>query len=591
MTDRPRPGAGPEERASPPSDDAALGALVRQAAEDWRMPPQGIEQRTWRDRISDPPGRGDGIRRFAAAGALAVAATIVVAVGAIWLRQASEPPIAGASATPSESSRPPVTAEPSPSGSAASPLPTFATAGGPIGVPAVLVRDGGYRAVDLTTGALGPTLGQWPRQDAARFFGRPDGGWWCVCYPGERALRATTATVAVVAYDAAGAVVSTTTVGTYGPGLDDPDLLGFLPFTVSVGPAAEPGRAFVGWAVRTADGWTSGVDLLDLASGRIVTTLRLPDLPLALDSPDGLRPTWVDAPRVTAAPGGASIVASQTPSIILERDGFGDLERLAPDRWYAAIEADRFSPASAFRTGQGTLDPTWCPNPYGEAFADATIFVAVCPSEGIVRRVDVRGSPVGDVAIPGLRQDSFAPHADFDGRRYVWLPFERTLHAVDLVAGTLVGSLDVGTTAALLHQDPLSGLARRLADWLAPPATAKIFLDPAIAISPDGRRLYLATVTGDGIESPGGSAGIVVVDTATLTVVDRWEPLADITSIAVGRDGFVYATGAPGVDAAGHASPDRQASLVVHEAADGSVRVIAGQLGPDYLTLDPLTMP
>ena len=98
-------------------------------------------------------------------------------------------------------------------------------------------------------------------------------------------------------------------------------------------------------------------------------------------------------------------------------------------------------------------------------------------------------------------------------------------------------------------------------------------------------------MTGDGIESPGGSAGIVVVDTATLTVVDRWEPLADITSIAVGRDGFVYVTGAPGLDAAGHASPDRQASLVVHEAADGSVRVIAGQLGPDYLTLDPLTMP
>ena len=92
--------------------------------------------------------------------------------------------------------------------------------------------------------------------------------------------------------------------------------------------------------------------------------------------------------------------------------------------------------------------------------------------------------------------------------------------------------------------------------------------------------------------SAGGSTGIVVIDTETLTEVDRWAPLADITSVAVSRDGsLVYATGAPGVDAAGRPSPDQQASLVVHDARDGSVRVVAGRLGADYLTLDPLAMP
>jgi hypothetical protein len=606
MTDRPRPDDRSGKPTPPPLDDAALGALVREAAESWRMPPQRIEQRTWRDRVDGPPARSGRLRRLAAAGALAAAATVVVAVGAIWLRQASETPIAGASTTPGESSRPSVTAEPSPISPAVSPLPAFATAGSPIGVPAVLVRAEGHQAVDLATGVLGPTL-ETRSEGESRFFSRPGGGWWCVCLTGDRPLSQgpTTVTVVVTAFDATGTEISTATVGTYGPGLTDPETaeLG-APISVSAWPAAEPGRAFVGWAVRTADGWTSGVDLVDLTDGRIVATLRLPDLPLVLDAADaadGLRPTWADAPRITAAPGGASIVASQVRGITLDRHWFIDLDRLTPERWYVTIENDRFSPAWAFRTGEGTFDPAWCPGIFGEGFAGPEVFVAICPSEGVIRRSVRDGVPWQDIPIPGLAQDSFVTYADDGSTRYLWHPFSRTLQVVDLLGGRVTATLEISSEVAATGPsgDPLSdlvaqlrGFAGRLADRLAPPAAAKVFLDPALAISPDGRRLYLATVTGTSIESAGGSGGIVVIDTGTLAEVDRWAPLADVTSVAVSRDGsLVYVTGAPGVDASGRTSPEQQASLVVHDAQDGSARVIAGRLGGEYLTLDPTTTP
>ena len=44
-----------------PLDDAALGALVREIADDWRMPPQRLDDVTWRDRVGR---RGRSRRRW-----------------------------------------------------------------------------------------------------------------------------------------------------------------------------------------------------------------------------------------------------------------------------------------------------------------------------------------------------------------------------------------------------------------------------------------------------------------------------------------------------------------------------------------------
>jgi hypothetical protein len=66
---------------------------------------------------------------------------------------------------------------------------------------------------------------------------------------------------------------------------------------------------------------------------------------------------------------------------------------------------------------------------------------------------------------------------------------------------------------------------------------------------------------------------------------------ADSTLAAVSADGrFVYAAGLPGVDAAGRPKLRQQASITVFDTADGSIRLIAGQLGGDALSFISATL-
>lgn len=70
-------------------------------------------------------------------------------------------------------------------------------------------------------------------------------------------------------------------------------------------------------------------------------------------------------------------------------------------------------------------------------------------------------------------------------------------------------------------------------------------------------------------------------DSESLAPLGNWAPTADFVSLAVSRDGrFVYAAGAPGVDASGTPS-GFGASITVYDTSDGSVRMVAGQLGHD----------
>ncbi len=77
----------------PPADNAVLGAMIRDVADDWQMPPQRLDDVTWRERVAGPGAlrgaRGAGglrwTRRFVAATALAMVATVAVSAGAIWL--------------------------------------------------------------------------------------------------------------------------------------------------------------------------------------------------------------------------------------------------------------------------------------------------------------------------------------------------------------------------------------------------------------------------------------------------------------------------------------------------------------------------
>jgi hypothetical protein len=92
-------------------------------------------------------------------------------------------------------------------------------------------------------------------------------------------------------------------------------------------------------------------------------------------------------------------------------------------------------------------------------------------------------------------------------------------------------------------------------------------------------------VEGGGIE---GSAGVFVFEAARLELIATYPPTADFVSLAIGADGrFLYAAGLPGVDALGKRRGDQGASLTVFDTADGSTRVIAGQLGVGTITFGP----
>ena len=128
---------------------------------------------------------------------------------------------------------------------------------------------------------------------------------------------------------------------------------------------------------------------------------------------------------------------------------------------------------------------------------------------------------------------------------------------------------------------------RPVGQWLAPAAAAKTILQPSIALSPDGSRAYALGVTRPE-RTDAGSTGVDVFDTVAMRAIDHWAPPADLVSVGVSPDGrLVYVAGAPEVDASGAQRLGAPASLIVFDASDGSVRLIAGSLGLEMATIVP----
>jgi DNA-binding beta-propeller fold protein YncE len=154
------------------------------------------------------------------------------------------------------------------------------------------------------------------------------------------------------------------------------------------------------------------------------------------------------------------------------------------------------------------------------------------------------------------------------------------LSRIDLATGDVTSAT---ATAAIPAGDGLAGLGRQIGRWLAPPTAAKSLVEPAIVVSPDGTRIYAIGVDARSGADAAGSRGIYVFDATSLAQVGHWPPKADLISLAISRDGrFVYAAGDSGRTAAGDTSQD-EASITVYDAADGTVRLIAGRLGNDSL--------
>ena len=121
-------------------DDDALGALVRDAAAEWLMPPRRLDQPGWRERsearLLRRAGRGHTFRTGGAVIA-AVLATLVLAVAAGWLGQPRTSPPIAASPVPSVQPR---SSAPATGTSESTPAPTprptpIATGDPPAGTP------------------------------------------------------------------------------------------------------------------------------------------------------------------------------------------------------------------------------------------------------------------------------------------------------------------------------------------------------------------------------------------------------------------------------------------------------------------------
>ena len=388
-----------EDRATPP-DDAELGDLVRAVAEDWHRPPQRLDQPTWRERV-DVSRRGrrssTGRRwfgRLAEAGVLAVVATVVLALGAVFLTSPSRNGNIGSnpSTTPTEGASPTGLGSTPSVAPVASPLPALFVNGQLPSVTSVLLQgSGGYRLADLTTGTLGANM-PWDVNGWNTPVERPGGGWVCVCstFRAGATRGSEQLVITLRAVDAAGAAAGDAELRTLRSSLD-PSQPATDSQTLDVRTYTSPdGRyAFIGWSVRDGKGWHSGVDVVDLASLQVVD----------LAGPAGRhagrsRPAraWVRlAPLVDTASGrgpGAHHVelVGRGPCVIRPAAGHGPLERSVLRR---AALGDLASAGS--RTDADCYE-------WEHGLVDADMFYVACIGNGNgavrVERYDLTGTEI-----------------------------------------------------------------------------------------------------------------------------------------------------------------------------------------------------
>jgi len=559
-------------------DDATIEQLVRDVAGEWTMPPVRLDAPGWRSRVRSPGARrlaavGGVFGRLGRAAGAAVTLTVVAALIAVIItRPPSQPgkspePSGGPSASPAAN---------------ATALPKLLVNGDEPNPAIVMMRreNGDFARVDLTTGSINGPITR--KSSFSELRVGPGGTLLCLCVEESGSIggQPTDDIVSLDRFDARGKLTSSTPIDELSGEPDPRDASIFVPerpphVVTSIGFSDDGRYGFVGWSLRAHPVWHSGVIVVDLATGSIVSRLALPD---STDG-EGDRRRVVDAPRVVGTiDTGTVLIArffyewtppeSQQPSVTFENHVFtasldggtlGDA-RLVP----TASDCGGL----VIRAGSLPESGYW-------------LACSSSPELTVVRRLSRENSLIGDIRVPGSPGVDTDPTAvSADGRSlYVWNPSEGALTRVDLASGDSTTGKGIAST---VDRGPLAAFG----DWLAPTAAAKSWLRGALAISPDGSRVYAIGIKHPIDESEmAGSAGVFVFDAATLDPIAIWQPTADFVSIAVSPDGsFVYAAGLPGFDFTGTRRIRQQASITVFDATDGAVRLIAGQLGGDALT-------
>ena len=541
--------------------DDELGGLIRNAADAWRPPPERLGRRAWEEGAHR--SRAVTPARVAAAFGVAVLATVLLALSAPYfglLRQFGVAP----------------TGVPSPTGATpsanATPLPKLAIYGDPLPATRLLVGDFRYEILDLSTGTLSRSLGPGTGCDSV---GRTSDG-SIACTVVDTAGAQGTVRVRLAMVDTSGRTTQVVTLADYAP-----DAYSEAGYAVAARTAFDSTGAlvYVSHVVRHQDTWGIGIDVFRVPTGSPVATLEVARIPATggpIGNPDSYGPGQIldpelVAPQLRIAPDGRHLVAR---SYLVENQG-----PAISLYWSVTLDAaGRLSDPKAWPSGGagGSLDD--CLGDDG--FASASVYYLLCgPGVGTsVRRVDLAGGPLGDTSIPSELQ-TYPLASALDPRAnalFLWSGVTRSIARIDLSTGALTGPLTAPVASAAGAWAALGAVAGGISDWIARPATAKVFLQPGLVVSADGSRVY---ALGLAHPEPGPlqSTGVYVFEGATLRQVAHWSPTADYISLALSADGkLLYAAGASG-DLSVPASA--QASVTVFDTASGKIRAIAGQLG------------
>jgi hypothetical protein len=336
---------------------------------------------------------------------------------------------------------------------------------------------------------------------------------------------------------------------------------------------------FIGWSFRAHPLWKSGVMVVDLQTGEIVSSRTLPDM--TTGDEDSRR--VVEAPRVVGSAGADALVIGRSWYEFSPPNSESARYTFDGEVFRASFNSGSLGEPAALPGMSGCGDTIR----FGGGLPEGGTWVA-CTRSGahqtIVRRIAEDGSILPDVVVQGeegIEGDATALSRD-GSMLFAWDPASATLTRIDVATGeTTIGE---GLTARA-DDGPLTAFGR----WLAPVASAKSFLRSSVIVSPDGSRVYAIGVK-DGVDNPelSGSAGVFVFDAATMELIGTYQPTADFVSLAIGVDGrFVYAAGMPGFDALGRQRGDQGASITAFDTADGTVRVIAGTLGGNAISFGP----
>jgi hypothetical protein len=429
----------------------------------------------------------------------------------------------------------------------------------------------GARPLNLSTGESTAAVrtGEW----RDRILAWPEGPWTCVCLDvtaidgGERVIvklsdilsPMRTVETELVTVEGQREKRARSVAGT------TPDAES-IPVATSASLSPDGALLAVGLAVRRPPSWERSLLIVDVPSREVVQRIELDPVPA-----DERVEAW--APKVQFSYDGLRALVSLTVYTAGE---------LSDERHFVAWihgQLLNLKPVSGFGTKSATADGQ-CSEASPELVGRDTVF-GICHDANwtprFLRSVDIETGRAMELDLGPVVKGSW-PMTLVDGSSlFLWDPFTHRVARVHIPSAKLDAAAVIEAPAAAL--EPLDRFAWTLSAWIAPPAMAKIMLEPALVLSRDGRWLYVVAMSGDGIADPGRASTIHVLDAGSLTLRDTWTVEPDVVSIAIAPDGESIIVGLLG-EALELVAPD--ASVMVLDADTGKPRARYHRLGTEW---------